>query len=62
MKDVYAHPTIVAPLERLEQIEKLAYAVEVQNLSARAKLARIRLLRSEARAIVENLNEHSEKQ
>ena len=48
--DVYAHAIVVAALERIQYIEKLAYAVQTQNLSARAKLARIRLLRKEAEA------------
>jgi hypothetical protein len=55
MKDVYAHPIVVSALDRLAQIEKWAYAVESQGLTARAKLARIRLLRSEARIVVKKL-------
>jgi hypothetical protein len=67
--DVYAHAIVVAALERIQYIEKLAYAVQTQNLSARAKLARIRLLRKEADATfqqfkkdVRGKHEHSKKQ
>jgi hypothetical protein len=48
MKNIYAHPLVVAALEDMERLEKLAHAVLAQDLSARAKLARIRLLRKEA--------------
>ena len=50
MPDIFAHPMVVATLTRMEHLEERAYAVLSQNLSARAKLARIRLLRKEAEA------------
>lgn len=53
--DAYADACVIAALEKLEHIEWLAYAVERHTLTPRAKLARIRLLRREARIVLKKM-------